>query len=262
MKFGIKLWSNHPQPLNKAVQLIEKGVFDYIELYVVPESTIEPFLNIPKDILVNIHAPHGEHGTNIGEPTLHKKTTKNIITACNWANKLNSEYIVIHCETGSVEFSIKSLQEFNYDHNESRFAIENMPLLGLNSEQMIGYSPNHIKKLLSEKTNVNTFCFDFGHAIKSAYSIGIPYKDYLSLFLQFKPKIFHVSDGLINSETDKHMGLGEGNYDMKYIANFIKLAKLQRDSTCDEIFVTLETPTYGDTIGNAVKNLNAFKKYF
>ena len=83
MEFGIKLWSNQPQPLTKAIQLIEDGIFDYIELYVVPESSIEPFKNAPYNIPINIHIAHSEHGTNIGDHTAYNQTSKNIKQSIN-----------------------------------------------------------------------------------------------------------------------------------------------------------------------------------
>ena len=58
-KLGLKLWNiNDSCYYREAVNLYKKGVFDYIELYIVPDnlSLIDKWkmLNIPFDI----HAPH------------------------------------------------------------------------------------------------------------------------------------------------------------------------------------------------------------
>lgn len=38
MKIGLKLWSINTDMINKAIKLYEQNYFDYIELYVVPDS--------------------------------------------------------------------------------------------------------------------------------------------------------------------------------------------------------------------------------
>ena len=61
-KLGLKLWSiNTDYYYDEAIRLYNDGIFDYIELYVVPNSTetIDKWkkINIP----FSLHAPHFLH---------------------------------------------------------------------------------------------------------------------------------------------------------------------------------------------------------
>ena len=67
-KIGLKLWSiNTDYYYDEAIRLYKDGVFDYIELYVVPNSTDSIVkwkkLNIP----FIIHCPHFAHGFNMAK---------------------------------------------------------------------------------------------------------------------------------------------------------------------------------------------------
>ena len=65
-KLGLKLWSTNTESyLREAQRLYSLGIYDYIELYVVPNTldTLENWkkLNIP----YVLHAPHFAHGVNL-----------------------------------------------------------------------------------------------------------------------------------------------------------------------------------------------------
>ena len=67
-KIGLKLWNTNTDfYLSEAQKLFEKKVFDYIELYIVPNNLDKldkwKKLNIPFDI----HAPHYAHGMNLSK---------------------------------------------------------------------------------------------------------------------------------------------------------------------------------------------------
>ena len=69
MKIGLKLWSiNTDYYLKEAERLYNEGVYDYIELYVVPdtEATLASWkkLSIP----YIIHNAHFAHGFNLSRP--------------------------------------------------------------------------------------------------------------------------------------------------------------------------------------------------
>ena len=74
---GLKLWStNTDHYLREAKKLYAEGVFDYIELYVVPESlkcaNEWKTLNIP----YVIHAPHSAHGINLADKNCEDRNIK------------------------------------------------------------------------------------------------------------------------------------------------------------------------------------------
>ena len=60
MKLGLKIWSRNGNYVQPAVDLYEKGMFDYIELFAVPGSAsyIEKWENL--DIPFVLHAPHSQ----------------------------------------------------------------------------------------------------------------------------------------------------------------------------------------------------------
>lgn len=67
-KIGLKLWSiNTDYYYDEAIRLYNDGVYDYIELYVVPNmtDTIEKWKKL--DIPFIVHCPHFAHGFNLAK---------------------------------------------------------------------------------------------------------------------------------------------------------------------------------------------------
>ena len=68
---------------------------------------------------------------------------------------------------------------------------------------------------------IKNFCLDFSHAIKSAITLGLdPYENIKSL-LDLDPVIFHVCDGDMTQEVDRHLNIGEGEFDFSKIFSMI-----------------------------------------
>ena len=79
--------------------------------------------------------------------------------------------------------------------------------------------------------------------------MGRDYKDYINKFIQLKPKVFHISDGLLNNKKDKHLNINEGLYYFDFLIESIK--------KIESYFVTLETPIfYHKSLYEDVKNIN------
>ncbi|SDF57927.1 deoxyribonuclease-4 [Methanolobus vulcani] len=225
MKFGLKLWSINTNLVDQAVSLIDSKIFDYIELFVVPGSTIE-FFSI--DIPYVIHIPHDTFGVNIGDSSLDRHSLKLINESINWADSLDAKYIILHPGYGSLEHASCFLSKIS----DPRLLIENMPKIGLGGELMIGYSSAQIEYLIGD--NEMGLCLDLAHAVKGAVSLGIDYKSYIKEFMNLDPRMFHISDGTLNVETDQHLNIGEGEYDFSFMQQCI-------DSSSTG-FVTMETP--------------------
>ena len=65
-KLGLKLWSvNTDHYLREAKRLYEDGVFDYIEVYFVPDTVGTAAEWGALDIPCIVHAPHSGHGVNL-----------------------------------------------------------------------------------------------------------------------------------------------------------------------------------------------------
>jgi len=221
MKFGLKLWSINTDLIDQAVHLIDEKVFDYIELMVIPDSEIKPFLI---DVPYIIHIPHEKFGVNIGDPAAKEYSLQKINESIIWADKLNTKHLILHAGYGSMQHATDLLRGLS----DSRLLIENMTKVGLAGEAMIGYSPAQIEELL--------LCLDFGHAVKAAVSFGVDYKEYVKGFMGLEPRVFHVSDGTLSGERDEHMGIGDGEYDFGFIWESMNLSPNVAK------YCTLETP--------------------
>ena len=242
MKFGLKLWSINTDLIEQAVHLIDEKVFDYIELMVIPDSEITPFLI---DVPYIIHIPHHRFGVNIGDATIKEYNLQKINESITWADRLNAKYLILHPGHGHMQHATYLLRGLS----DSRLLIENMPKMGLGGEAMIGYSPEQIEELIGD--NDMGLCLDFGHAVKAAVSMGLDYKEYVQGFMGFEPKVFHVSDGTLSEEKDEHLGIGEGEYDLKY---FIQCVENPFS------LMTLETPRFNKkSLNEDIQNAHKIK---
>src|SRR3972149_612450 len=92
-KFGLKLWSTNTNLIDQAIQLIDDKIFDYIELFVVPDTQISLFIN---DVPYIIHIAHHSFGVNIGEASKKEYNLQKIYESITWADKLNAKYLILH----------------------------------------------------------------------------------------------------------------------------------------------------------------------
>jgi len=241
MKFGLKLWSINTDLIDQAVHLIDEKVFDYIELMVIPDSEIKPFL---LDVPYIIHIPHEKFGVNIGDPAAKEFTLQKINESITWGDKLNAKYLILHAGHGSIQHATDLLREVS----DSRLLIENMPKVGLGGEAMIGYSPAQIEEMIGDGDM--GLCLDFGHAVKAAVSLGVDYKEYVNGFVGLEPRVFHVSDGWLSGERDEHLGIGEGEYDFGFLMECVVSSKSK--------MVTVETPrSVQESLADDMQNVNA-----
>lgn len=242
-KIGLKLWSiNTNYYYDEAIRLYNDGVFDYIELYVVPDSldTIKKWetLNIP----FIIHCPHFAHGFNLAKNEKKESNFKIYQQVKKFADELNARYIIFHGGIdGKVEETAKQLASFN----EPRTLIENKPMVALpnkmGGEYCRGYNLDEIK--LIKETAKCGFCLDFGHAICSANAQGKNVYEYCKEFMQFEPRMFHLTDNKdITSPYDTHLHLGTGTLDIDRIKNMLP----------EDAIITLETDK------NSKENLRDF----
>lgn len=221
-KLGLKLWSvNTDYYYNEAIRLYNNKVFDYIELYVVPNTTdtIAKWkkINIP----FIIHCPHFAHGFNLAN--VYKKESNFDIykQVKRFADELNAKYIIFHGGIdGDINETAKQLAQFN----ESRAVIENKPMIALPNKMggkfCRGYNPAEIA-LVKEVAHCG-FCLDFGHAICSANAQGKDIYEYCEEFLPLVPNMFHLTDNAdITSPYDSHLHLGAGQLDFSKIKSIL-----------------------------------------
>ena len=218
-KLGLKLWSTNTESyLREAQRLYSLGVYDYIELYVVPNTlnTLENWkkLNIP----YILHAPHFAHGVNLANSEKFEYNKETYREVEIFRSSLNAEYTVIHGGIeGNVEETIRQLKFIN----PKNFLIENKPKRALFDENLTcrGYNIDEIRKIIKETSC--GFCLDVSHCICSANSQGINPYEYFADFNKLSPSLYHLSNGYIDSKIDKHLHFREGDYNIEKIVNLM-----------------------------------------
>ena len=229
INIGFKIRSTETGKLDDIILLHDEGNIDYIELYVVPKSfdkTIAKWISL--EIPKIIHAPHSLHGVNLADKNYRNSNLIVFDEVKKFANKLSAEIIIVHAGcNGTISEVCNQLKQIN----DPRLSIENKPFRGINGEECIGYSIDQIKEIF--KNDVVRGCvLDFGHAVYAANSLHMDKIEFIKLFMKFQPNVFHLTDGLSNSEKDIHLNLGMGDFNLKQFVSVIP----------NNGMVTLETP--------------------
>ena len=231
-KLGLKLWStNTDNYLQEALRLYNKGIYNYIELYIVPNTlnTLDKWNKLKIPFI--IHCPHFAHGFNLAKKEKMKSNQKIYKEVKEFADRLNARYIIFH---GGIDGNIEETAQQLSNLEEPRALIENKPYRALpnkmNGEFCRGYSPGEISYV--KEVSKCGFCLDIGHAICSANSQKIEPYAYVECFLKLKPDMFHLTDNTdISFEFDSHPHLGTGELDLNKIKKILPV-----DAT-----ITLET---------------------
>jgi deoxyribonuclease IV len=228
-RIGLKLWSTDSRFIPEVIKRYKEGYFDYVELYAVPgtyNSSIEEWGSFKGKYI--IHCSHSGHGFNLGNSGLKGENRIKFQEAQAFADTLKADSIIVHLgHSGSLNEAISQLNGLSDD----RIYVENKPVDGLSGEICIGALPEEIGKVL-RKTKVKGFVLDFGHAVYAANSLKLDRYKLIERFFEFGPKIFHLSDGLIDSTRDCHFDLGKGDFNLIKIISYIPQAS----------YITLEIP--------------------
>jgi deoxyribonuclease IV len=220
--FGLKLWSINENYIDSAKELYKEGIYQYIELYVVPESynhysDIWIKLKKEENISFIIHAPHFGHGMNLAKKEFYEDNMQMYKETKKFADKLSADIIIFHPGTmGDIIETARQLKAIN----DNKIVIENKPYYAINSDNICnGNSPEDIEFLI-EGTNIG-FCLDIGHAFCSANAQHKEPLRYFMNFLKLHPKMYHLSDGNYKGIYDKHDKFGKGSYPIYEIRNLI-----------------------------------------
>lgn len=227
-KIGLKLWSvNTDYYYEEARRLYQKGIYDYIELYIVPGSL--PTLPIWKNSQIPfiIHAPHFAHDFNLALAEKKQSNLRIYNEVKQFADELKAPYIIFH---GGMEGDIRETAAQLASFGESRALLENKPLRVLSQRRCRGYNAQEAAFVMKEARC--GLCLDFGHAVCAANSQQLDIYAYIQTFLSLGPAMFHLTDlEDVRSEYDSHLHLGTGSLDLAAVMPFI-----DRDKC-----VTLET---------------------
>jgi len=229
---GLKLWSNNECYGKEIDRLWNNGIFNYIELYIVPDSKkfIESWRN--KKVPYIIHCPHSYHGFNLSD--IDKEISNEILfsEALDYFNQLNARYLIIHPgvygNRNETARQINLLLHKYHIKDSSKIMIENKPLITLKDEICTGSSPEYIR-FIKDSCNIG-FCLDIIHSIKYAIASKLDIYIILREFMNMCPAIMHLSDGFTDNSKDEHLHLGKGVLDFKKIFSF-----------CSSPYITIET---------------------
>jgi len=230
VNLGLKLFSINENYIQESLKLYKKGYYQFIELYVVPNS-FEGCIDFCRKLTmpVIIHAPHFRHGVNLADKNNLENNMKFSREALKFADELNAQFVIFHPGVaGNIEETVNQLNIIN----DSRILIENKPYYTVLGDGNIcnGYSPEEISFVL-KNTGVG-FCLDFGHCFCAANALEIEPFSYLQKFLELNPQMFHLVDNDFSNTIDKHLHLGEGNFDIKKILDYLpESAKITLETT-------------------------------
>lgn len=218
MRLGLKLRSTDISLISDARKLWEKGIYGYIELYIIPNSYKETIKKWkPLNIKFVIHAPHSSHGINFAQADKWETNLQGFNEAQLFADELGSDFIIIHGgNNGSFDETVRQIQLLN----EKRILLENKPKVGMLNEICVGWSPHEFQQAYDANVLYGT-ALDFGHAACAARASGVDAMELIKSFMKFNPKIFHLSDGDASSEKDRHLNLGNGDLDLAAFISFI-----------------------------------------
>ncbi len=227
-RIGLKLYSTDFDIIADARKL-QNGFFDFVELYVVPDS-YETTINAWKDFDIPfiIHMPHSLHGVNLAQAEKWQTNLIHFKETQKFSDELGSGIIIVHGgNNGNFNETIRQLALFK----DRRVALENKPKMGLRGNVCAGWSPEEFRYALGSGI-VSSMVLDFGHAACAANSLKKDHMDIVKEFMILNPELFHLSDGDVSSEKDTHLNLGKGNLN---IAEFLSVIP-------DNGLVTIETP--------------------
>lgn len=219
-KLGLKLWNTNTDAyLAEAQKLYDQKIYDYIELYVLPNNLDKldkwKSLNIP----FGIHAPHFQHGMNLSKKEYFESNMKLYEEVKTYADALNAEYIVFHSGTdGDYKETARQISIIN----DPRTVIENKPyktLPFIDGDFYVGGKVEEIKYIID--TIGCKFCLDIGHAIASANCQKIEPYSYIEEFMKLEPSMYHLSDINVTSEMDEHLNYGQGTLDFERLFKII-----------------------------------------
>ena len=216
IKRGLKLWSpNTGAYLSEARRLFAAGLYDYIELYVIPGAEQDLAAWQAVEIPFIIHAPHFAHGFNLAKAEKEADNRALYGLVKQYADALRAPFIIFH---GGIDGSIEETARQLAALDEPRALIENKPYMALPNRmggtQCRGYNVEEIKCV--QDASGCGFCFDFGHAICAANSLEQEPYAYIEHFLaNTSPQMYHLTDvDDMASPFDTHRHLGAGKMDI------------------------------------------------
>lgn len=222
MRIGLKLWSSNTDfYLREAAELFKDGWFNYIELCVVPrtEKTLRLWMEL-KDrygIPFTLHAPHSALGVNLADSSNAENNRNAYKEVEAFRRGLSAEYTVVHAGVGGdISETLSQLKIIR----PKDILIENKPFKTIDGDPICRGATVEELKMVIYGYGCG-FCLDIGHAVCSANSQRIDSENFLKELRYLNPRCYHLSDNDWGSEIDRHMHIGQGNYNFEKIFRYL-----------------------------------------
>jgi len=217
IRYGLKLWSHNQEYIPLARRLFAQGIYNFIELYVVPD-TYKKYIQEWKKlkIPVIIHCTHSEHGFNPAKRGNLKNNLKLFSEVRRFCDELDGAYIIFHPGIeGNIEETIKQVCLFN----EKRLLVENKPFVSFRGQRCRGSTYQELNSII-ENCKVG-FCMDIAHAVNTAFHLRKDPYVFIKQLARLKPNVIHISDAKYSGIHDEHLNIGKGELDFKKICAVI-----------------------------------------
>lgn len=247
IKYGLKLWtSNDRSMFEEAKSGLNKGEFDFIELYFNPNKLVDTLsLDLLNSLPITLHAPNDGafHEFILGEEQLEVWRKVSAI-----ADNFQSTVIVVHPGRNKT---VESFFDELHKIDDPRIHIENMPGIDLFNRPMFGHVLEDLVRIREKKS----ICFDFEKAVKAAAYQHVDYREYITQCIEaVMPNYFHISGGNVENPVDQHDNLWESDMDFKFIKNALESITSKQD-----VRLVFETPKEQNSLINDLKNMEFFR---
>ncbi len=241
-RYGLKLHCTNYESFPKAVELLDSKVFDYLELYIIPNKFDEEKLTVFKEFEIIFHAPNYNHKFNLID---HNKTFfESLETVERAIQVLKSTHTIVHPGVkieDDKEYLDEVLESLNIVKSYGITPIlENVPEMGLDGKShLIAANFETFAEIINKsKTKL---CVDFGHTIAAANYFEKEPLDYIKQFLSLNPYMTHITDGKLDSVIDQHHSIGSGEYPLEEIMKLLPVNQLISIETPKHDFVNLSS---------------------
>ncbi|MEK6647289.1 MAG: hypothetical protein AABY84_11520 [Candidatus Firestonebacteria bacterium] len=249
IKYGLKIWSNNTNLFQKAVNLVNLGKFDFLEIYH-NSSELKDYNKLEILNSVSVKAVHhGRYDKRWHDFFITEDQLPDWKGTVEMADFFKVDFIILH--PGRVH-NTKTFWENVEKINDARILIETMPGLDIDNNPMqFGQT---LTDLLAIKKKKN-ICFDFEKVIKASIYQKKDYREFIKEAMRkLDPSYFHISGGDLKSPVDQHVNLWEAEFDIKWIRELLENFSEKR-----VIYLLFETPKISNNLQNDVKNLEYFK---
>lgn len=220
-KLGLKIGSKDIQYTEEILSFFEQGVFQYIELFAIPDTYSETIAYWKQfRIPFGIHAPHSAAGLNLANVNNRKINIQKIEDSIKFADELKADYIIFHSGTNGMPFEVVTQLE---PFADERFLVENKPICGIDGSTCVGSIYGDLKLIIDGIGKGTGFCLDFGHAICAANTLKKDIFNFIEELITLKPRLYHLTDGNQNSEIDSHLHYGSGDFPLKQLLKYVPI---------------------------------------